>query len=243
MELTVAIRSYPGAAACLLLQHVLVAVDVIRATTTAVTAVAAGRRCYPVTSVEAARRAAAEVPDALLVGELGGVMPEGFHLNNSPADLAARHDHHPVVLLSSSGTQLMHEVRQSDAAFAACFRNTSATVRRVAQCRLPAVVIGAATHGELREEDQMCCAWIASGLLECGYVPADGETAHLVERWHGASPRDFLGSPSVEYLRRSDQLRDLAFILDHFDDIKYACRIAGEQVVIDRSPVPLPATQ
>lgn len=242
MPLTVAIRSFPDVEALRFLGRALVAVDVIRATTTAVTAVAAGRRCYPVTGVEAAQRVAAEVPDALLVGELGGVMPEGFHLNNSPADLAARDDHRPIVLLSSSGTQLMHEVRQSDAAFAACFRNTSATVRRVAGCRLPAAVIGAATHGEFREEDQMCCAWIASGLLGYGYVPADGETARLVERWRGASPRDFLASPSVEYLRRTDQLRDLAFILNHFDDVAFACRIVGEQVLIDPSSALLSAT-
>jgi 2-phosphosulfolactate phosphatase len=225
-----------------LFRHALVAVDVIRATTTAVTAVAAGRGCYPVTSVEAAWRVAAAVPDALLVGELGGVMPHGFHLNNSPADLAALDDHRPVVLLSSSGTQLMHEIRQNETAFAACFRNTSATIRRIAQCQLPAVVIGAATRGEFRDEDQMCCAWIASGLLGYGYAPADGETATLVERWQGASTRDFLGSPSVEYLRSSDQLRDLAFILDHFDDIEFACRIVGDRVLSDPSPAALSAT-
>ena len=34
--------------------YAVVAIDVIRATTTAITAVAAGRRCFPVPSVEAA---------------------------------------------------------------------------------------------------------------------------------------------------------------------------------------------
>lgn len=237
MALTVAIRhypdSYPDAAARRLPRHALVAVDVIRSTTTAVTAVATGRRCFPVTSIEAARRVAAAVPDALLVGELGGAMPEGFHLNNSPADLAAHDDCRPVVLLSSNGTRLMYEMRQSNPAFVACFRNTSATIRQVAQCGLPAVVIGATTRGHFREEDQMCCAWIASGLAGHGYVPADGETAHLVGAWKDASPRDFLGSPSVEYLRRTDQLRDLDFILEHFDDVGFACRVAGEQVLSD----------
>jgi len=49
---------------------VIVVVDVVRATTTAVTAVAQGRRCFTAPSVAAARRRA-EQP--LLAGEIGGV--------------------------------------------------------------------------------------------------------------------------------------------------------------------------
>lgn len=231
MNPTVAIRCYPNGIERSASGQALVAVDVIRATTTAVTAVAMGRRCYPVTSVEAALRVAAAVPDTLLVGELGGVMPKSFHLNNSPADLAAREDRRPVVLLSSCGTQLMDEIRRSDAAYVACFRNASATARRLAVRCLPVTVIGAGNRGEFRQEDQMCCAWIASGLMDHGYVPEDCETADLVQKWKFAAPRDFLGSASVEYLRRSNQLRDLDFILDHFDDVDRACRIIGNQIV------------
>src|SRR3989442_1294877 len=107
MARTVAIRCYPNGTERVSGLNAMVAVDVIRATTTAVTAVATGHRCYPVASVEAARSVLGSVPDALLVGELGGVMPEGFHLTNSPAELSSRHDERPVVLLSSCGTQLI----------------------------------------------------------------------------------------------------------------------------------------
>src|SRR5262245_49992198 len=64
--------------------YAIVAVDVIRATTTAVTGVALGRRCFPVPSLEAAVPLAARLDNPLLVGELGGNMPHGFHMNNSP---------------------------------------------------------------------------------------------------------------------------------------------------------------
>ena len=74
--------------------YAIVAVDVIRATTTAVTAVARGRRCYPVPSIEAAVALARKLPEPLLAGELGGSMPYGFDLNNSPADLEVRTDVH-----------------------------------------------------------------------------------------------------------------------------------------------------
>src|SRR5437879_1743632 len=88
--------------------HAIVAVDVIRATTTAVTAVARGRKCFPVPSIEQAVSLTRKLSEPLLVGELGGSMPYGFDLNNSPADLEVRTDiHRPVILLSTSGTRLI----------------------------------------------------------------------------------------------------------------------------------------
>src|SRR5437764_9210822 len=88
-----------------------VGMDVIRATTTAVTAVAAGRRCFPVRSIEAAVPLAARLDNPLLVGELGGNMPYGFHLQNSPAEMDRRVElERPVILLSTSGTRMLSEV-------------------------------------------------------------------------------------------------------------------------------------
>src|SRR5947209_7702908 len=88
--------------------YAVVAVDVIRATTTAVTALATGRRCRPVPSLEAACRDSRALPDALLAGELGGEVPPGFDMDNSPAAVAERRDvERPIVLLSTSGTRLL----------------------------------------------------------------------------------------------------------------------------------------
>ncbi len=54
--------------------YVVVAIDVIRATTTAVTAAAMGRKCYPVDTVDNALALAADLDNPLMVGELGGDM-------------------------------------------------------------------------------------------------------------------------------------------------------------------------
>jgi 2-phosphosulfolactate phosphatase len=199
----------------------LVAVDVIRATTTAITAVSMGRDCYVVPSLQAALETASRVPNALLAGELGGAMPAGFELTNSPAQLSARSDiSRPLVLLSSSGTRLMCAIGHRHAAYFACFRNYSATIDHLAHNHDAVTLVGAATHGDFREEDQMCCAWIAEGLIRSGFVPEDEMTERLVERWRGAPCDGFLTSQSVAYLRRSGQLRDLDFILKQFDDVR-----------------------
>ena len=218
------LREYPNAAA-------LVAIDVIRATTTAITAVVMGRECHIAPTLEAAIETAARLPNALLAGELGGDMPEGFEMTNSPAYLATRSDNaRPLVLLSSTGTRLMHEIQDCDSAYVACLRNYSATIDHLAENHDAVVLIGAGTRGEFREEDQMCCAWIADGLIETGFVPEDSATRSFVERWRGSAHDALVVSRSVEYLRRSGQLRDLAFILSHVDDVDFACKVSANQV-------------
>ena len=84
MSARVAIDSFPDAASRYPGQAI-VAVDVIRATTTAVTAVNRGHRLFVGASLEHATSLARKLDSPLLVGELGGNMPYGFDLQNSPS--------------------------------------------------------------------------------------------------------------------------------------------------------------
>jgi 2-phosphosulfolactate phosphatase len=196
-----------------------VAVDVIRATTTAVTATVRGRQCFPVPSLEVAVPLAARLHDPLLVGELGGNRPYGFHLNNSPAALVRRTDaERPMILLSTTGTRLICESGPCEAVYVACLRNVTAQVDRLVGRHERVAVIGAGARGEFREEDQLCCAWIAQRLMEAGYEP-QAETASIVARWRGLPPESFVGGKSTEYLKQTDQLDDLDFVLNHVDDL------------------------
>jgi 2-phosphosulfolactate phosphatase len=197
----------------------LVGVDVIRATTTAVTAVAGGRRCFPVASLEAAFALRARLDDPLLVGELGGHTPHGFDLTNSPAELAERRDiARPAVLLSTSGTKLLCQPSPDQAVYAACLRNVTAQAEALAAHHQNVAIIGAGARGEFRREDQLACAWIAGLLMEAGYRPL-GTTRGIVDRWRDAAVEVIASGNSAGYLRRSGQLRDLEFVLSHIDDI------------------------
>jgi 2-phosphosulfolactate phosphatase len=211
---------------------VTVVVDVIRATTAAVTAVALGRRCFPVASLEVAAELAEHLRNPLLVGELGGNMPFGFDVTNSPAELAGRTDvSRPMILLSSSGTQLMCEARGS--VYVACLRNYGALVRHISGVPVDVAVIGAGTRGEFREEDALCCAWIAAGLLDSGFEAADDRTLETVERWAGRPVDSFVGGNSSAYLRATGQLHDLDFILSHVDDLDAVFTRRNGEIVID----------
>ncbi|HLH30184.1 MAG TPA: 2-phosphosulfolactate phosphatase [Terriglobia bacterium] len=209
----------------------IVAIDVIRATTTAITAVSAGRKCYPVPTAKAALDLAVQLPDALLAGELDGTTPDGFEITNSPAQIARRSDvFRPMILLSSSGTRLIKQICDRDFSYVACFRNYTATIEYLAEHHESVLLIGAGTRGEFREEDQMCCAWIAGGLMKRGFTAHDNLTMQLVQRWRGAARDAFFISRSVDYLRRSNQLQDLDFILAHFDDLDAVFKLGGQQV-------------
>jgi len=232
MHKTVVIDCFPESVGFYRDGYAIVAVDVIRATTTAVTGVSQGRRCFPASTLEAAVPLAAKLTNPLLVGELGGSMPYGFDMNNSPADLASRTDiHRPMLLLSTSGTKVICGAAESQAVYVACLRNYSATAKYVAVHHPKVAVIGAGSRGEFREEDQLCCAWIAEKLISAGYEPQDVKTATIIEQWSGKPVDVITVGASSDYLRNSGQVRDLEFILARLDDLDEVYRFERAQIV------------
>lgn len=200
---------------------VTVGIDVLRATTTAVTAVAAGRRCFPVASLEAAVPLAARLPDPLLVGELGGQMPYGFHLQNSPVEMERFADFgRPVILLSTSGTRLLCEAATAGRTFAACLRNARAQADWLVGRHERVLLLAGESRGEFREEDRLCCARIAKRLIEAGYAPASAFAEELVKQWGEAPDDAFLAGHSVRYLTDTGQDHDVEFTLQHIDDLE-----------------------
>jgi 2-phosphosulfolactate phosphatase len=233
VEPSVVIDCFPESVPRYAGSHAIVAVDVIRATTTAVTVVAGGRRCFPVSSLEAGERLAARLPGALLIGELGGALPDGFVLGNSPAALAARPDlAGSIILLSSSGTRLMDAAQAGETAYVACFRNARALARQIAGRHGRVAVIGAGSREEFRVEDQICCAWIADELIGRGYRARESATRDLVARWRSAPASACADGRSAAYLRSTGQLEDLDFILAHVDDLDATFTVADGEVLM-----------
>jgi 2-phosphosulfolactate phosphatase len=232
MTETVVIDCFPSSVARYVDDHAIVAVDVIRATTMAVTAVAAGRRCVVAADLQDAFAIRDRIGNVVLAGELGGDMPQGFDMNNSPAELAQRGEvHRPLVMLSSLGTQLMLEAgRSANGAYVACFRNFGAVARHLVANRGRVALIGAGSRGEFREEDQMCCAWLAGILVKAGYRPVNAQTTEIIERWSGAPATACETGNSVAYLRRSGQLHDFDFVTAHVDDLDIVCSVDGNEV-------------
>ncbi len=210
----------------------IVAIDVIRATTTAVTALAGGRRTFPVATLEQMAVLAARLEQPILVGELGGNMPFGFDETNSPDAISCRTDtHRAMILISTSGTPLLDKARHAGAVYAACLRNYAATARWLIRHHQKVAVIGAGSRNEFRREDQLCCAWIAAMLAKAGFRPQNVRTETLIRRWEGASVELIAEGHSADYLRRSGQLHDLTFILNRVNDLELVVKLEGEELI------------
>jgi 2-phosphosulfolactate phosphatase len=234
VERTVVIGHGPPHSVPLGANDAVVVVDVIRSMTTAITGRVLGRRCLPVPSVEQAfaRARALAVHDPLLVGESGGTRPDGFDLTNSPAEIARRFDiERPMVLLSSSGTPLLDDVTTAGAIYLGCLRNWRATARVAIERHARVAILCAATRGEQREEDELCAAFIAEALVHVGFRAEDVPTQTAIHRWSGSPPDAFLCSKSVRYLRATNQLDDLDFILTHIDDVRAPFALRRGEVV------------
>jgi 2-phosphosulfolactate phosphatase len=227
------IDSFPDCAEHYRSGYAVVAIDVIRATTMAITAVDAGRRCYPVDSIEAAIRLAPMLRNPIFAGEINGSICPGLQMNNSPSELIKRSDiSRPLILLSTSGTRLIANARGSDTLYLACFRNSvSMGCRLITEKHARIALLGAGSRGEFREEDQICCAWIAALLARAGYAAENEATVQVLNRWGHAKASDCLVSRSVDYLRRTGQLADLHFILERIDDIDDTFILRDQQVV------------
>ena len=209
-----------------------VVIDVIRSITVAATAVESGRRCFFAPSVEAAFLLAKRFDNPLLVGEMGGSMPYGFDMNNSPVEIEIRKDIlRPAIMVSSSGIPLLYSMRDCNSIYVACIRNYSATINYLVGSYSRVLVLGAPTRGEFREEDQLCCAWIAHGLMKAGFVLADDKTVAIVDLWKDKPVTVCGEGKSAEYLRRSGQVKDLDFVLKHVNDLNYVLAIKNDEIV------------
>ena len=115
--------------------------------------------------------------------------------------------------------------------YVACLRNYSSQAAHLAAHYSTVALIGAGTKGEFREEDQLCCAWIAERLLRAGFEAQDARTTAIIERWSSVPADAIIDGASAQYLRRSDQCQDLEFILTHVDDLDEVYRFERDQVV------------
>jgi 2-phosphosulfolactate phosphatase len=185
-----------------------------------------------VPSLEAAVPLAARLDNPLLVGELGGNMPFGFHLQNSPAEMDRPVElDRPVILLSTSGTGMLCAAAERATTYAACLRNARAQARRLIERHEHVLLFAGESRGEFREEDRLCCGRIARDLLAAGFEPRSVLVEEIVKHWGDAPDDAFLEGHSVGYLTKTGQYHDVEFILGHIDDLDSVYALSGGEIV------------
>ncbi|MFM7107466.1 MAG: 2-phosphosulfolactate phosphatase [Planctomycetaceae bacterium] len=147
--------------------NVAVVIDVLRASTTMVTALAHGAAgVVPVAGVDEARRRAAAIGQAaVLGGERGGVRIDGFDLGNSPAEYTAgRVAGRTVVITTTNGTAAIASCAEAHDVLVGAIVNRSAVAaaaRRLAAEAGGAVhLVCAGTDGAVTAEDVLAAGAI-----------------------------------------------------------------------------------
>ncbi len=147
-----------------------IAIDVIRAFTTAAFAFAAGvQDIVLVGEVEEALALRQRFSGSLAMGEVGGLQPEGFDYGNSPSaliglDLSRRR----LIQRTSAGTQGIIRSRRADALLASSFVCASATASYLKR-QLPEAVTFVVTGvfpGVDGDEDMACADYLTALLRD-----------------------------------------------------------------------------
>jgi 2-phosphosulfolactate phosphatase len=138
----------------------IVVIDVLRATTTIVQALAAGyERVLAVDSLEGARALAA--PGRVLAGERHCLRPPGFDLGNSPADLEPPRGAELVLATTNGTPAIVHAAAVSQLVLIGSLRNLDA-VAAAAQTADDVLIVCAGTDGHPSFED----TYVAGRLVE-----------------------------------------------------------------------------
>ena len=138
---------------------VAVLIDVLRATTTIIHALAAGcKEVIPCLEVERARQIANSFRDGkvLLGGERQGKPLPGFDLGNSPSEYSAsRCKGMTVVMTTTNGTRALLRAAEAERVLLAGFVNFSAVCEQLCRETRPLHIICAGSEGEVTLEDTL----------------------------------------------------------------------------------------
>ncbi len=144
-----------------------VVIDVLRATTTIATALAAGAAAVvPCLEIDDAIRRVGQCPagTAVLGGERSGVKIEGFALGNSPAEYTtASIGGKTVVFTTTNGTRALGKCQGAKQVLLAALVNLSAVADKLAECE-QVDLICAGTDGQPTREDLMVAGAICQQL-------------------------------------------------------------------------------
>jgi 2-phosphosulfolactate phosphatase len=149
------------------LETTAVVIDVIRATTTIVTAFGHGvRSVRPVASSEEARHARATTPYAVLAGERGGQRIAGFELGNSPREFTREAvGGREVILTTSNGTKALRAVGEGRVVAIGAFLNRAAVANWLVARGEDALIVCSGYEGTFSLEDSVCAGAIVDRAM------------------------------------------------------------------------------
>ncbi|WP_437192388.1 2-phosphosulfolactate phosphatase [Planctomicrobium sp. SH527] len=146
-----------------------VVIDILRASTTIVHALANGASAvFPCLNVDEALQLAHQYPpdDRILGGERHGQLIPGFDLDNSPFSYSTEAVHRkPVLFTTTNGTKALWQCRTAKQILIGAFVNQLALTRAIEHMSLDVHLFCAGTDGQLTSEDILFAGFLTHQLL------------------------------------------------------------------------------
>lgn len=204
-----------------------VVTDVLRATTTMISALVNGAsEIIPTPDIPTALQLKSDLgANVVLGGERGGVIIPGFHNGNSPREFTrAVIGGKRLVLCTTNGTVAIESCRAANQVLIGAFVNLGAVAQRVGQSsRL--LIVCAGTDGQITAEDALFAGALIDRLLsEDASWDLDDQAQIAFGCWQAAMRRMVAGEPLAKILGQGLGGRNLRK-LKYDDDIQFCAQI------------------
>jgi 2-phosphosulfolactate phosphatase len=189
-----------------------IVIDVIRATTTMVQALASGyERVFCTAEVEDARRLREELGEGVLGGERNARRIEGFDLGNSPREYAEPAGETLIISTTNGTRAVVSAAQRCDRVLVGSLLNLAAVVETARSAGEDVVVVCAGVQGTLALDD----AYVAGRIVELlGWERTDASeaAARLASTWLGAEEAFRASKSGRNLLENAPELEeDIAF--------------------------------
>lgn len=200
-----------------------VVIDVLRACSTIVTALANGARAVlPVADMAQAGRIASNLNRSVyrLGGERDGKKIDGYDLGNSPREYTLEAvEGRDVILNTTNGTLALTRARGAKELLVGCFLNAQRVVDRVEHAGRDVTIICAGRRNRISLEDTLCAGLLLYRLWNGTEPDVTTDTAHIAFSQYLRDREDV-----TQALRRSESARLLAD-LDAKEDVRYCLQV------------------
>jgi 2-phosphosulfolactate phosphatase len=206
-----------------------VVIDVLRATTTIVTALNNGaREVIPVATVDFAMKVSGNIFSGmtLLGGERNTKMIEGFHLGNSPLEYKEEVvNGKTIILYTTNGSRAVVKAKFSENLFICSFNNLASIASHLNRLKKDVEILCSGTNGFFSLEDVACAGRLISEM-QIGQPDIDlydsGRASLTLSKTFGKS--------TLKLLKETEHGR-LLVENGFVEDIKYCAKISNIDVV------------
>lgn len=171
-------------------KDVIVVIDVLRCTSSIITALVNGADgVIPVKTIEEAREIHRQWPNTILAGERKGIKPKGFYYGNSPLEFQSTHvKGKKIILTTTNGTKTLTRTKGATYVFVGAFLNINAVSDVALQIakrkNIGISLVLSGKRGRFSLEDYLCAGAMLERFTLQRIDPSDSAFASLLTFQH-----------------------------------------------------------